>query len=90
MRVADLEKAAPRQIIAAQLQASNSNGQSAACVCVGEEIETFDENTLRYNYAQLHANRLFPLQTPSPFPNHIPHICNTTSPCTPTNTLMNV
>jgi len=50
MRVADLETAAPRQIIAAQLQASNSNGQLAACVCVGEEIETFDENTLRYSY----------------------------------------
>jgi hypothetical protein len=47
MRVLDLEATAPRQIIAAQLQASDGNGQSAACVCVGEEIETFDENTLR-------------------------------------------
>ena len=47
MRVQELGATAPRQIIAAQLQASNSNGQSAACVCVGEEIETFDENTLR-------------------------------------------
>ncbi|KAL4517171.1 hypothetical protein Ndes2437B_g06779 [Nannochloris sp. 'desiccata'] len=58
MRVADLEKAAPRQIIAAQLQASNSNGQSAACVCVGEEIETFDENTLRGHGTQVVEDRL--------------------------------
>lgn len=57
MRVQELGATAPRQIIAAQLQASNSNGQSAACVCVGEEIETFDENTLRYTYPQLHAYR---------------------------------
>ncbi len=59
MRMRDLDEAAPRQIIAAQLQASTNNGQPAACVCVGEEIETFDENTLRYIYPQLHAYRFY-------------------------------
>lgn len=47
MRVQELGTAGPRQIIAAQLQAGMSDGPSTACVCVGEEIETFDENTLR-------------------------------------------
>ena len=47
MRVEELGTAGPRQIIAAQLQASIIDGSSATCICVGEEIETFDENTLR-------------------------------------------
>jgi hypothetical protein len=46
IRLSSLGASAPRDIIATQL--ANANEQSSvACVCVGDDIEQFDDNTLR-------------------------------------------
>ena len=45
MRVQELGATAPRNISRAQL--AGNEQPAAACICVGDEIEIFDENTLR-------------------------------------------
>lgn len=47
IRIQELGETAPKEIIAKQLQDGGIEKPTASCVCVGDAIETYDDNTLR-------------------------------------------
>lgn len=47
MHIESFGATAPRKIFSTHVATENVGLSTTACVCVGDEIESFDENTLR-------------------------------------------